>query len=520
MRKGVLCWLVPAIFVGAFLLFPIYLLVLRFPDIDLFQAASRHGNVIKFTFFQATVSAIFTAMLGIPGAFLMNRTKLPKLFKSLLNAASMVPFVLPGITMAVGFLLTFGNSGVINAVLSRFGIQLSILYTFPAIIMGHVFYNFPLFMRIVGDSWSKIDGDILEAASIDGCDGWKKFVKVELPLIFPSILTSFLLSFVYCFTSFSVVLILGGIRYSTLEVSIYMYLRVLLDFDSALSLTILQILFISSVSLLTGIFSSRTTSSAGKTVKERFPLWGYLYSFVAVVVVFLPLSMSIVGGFVSYGGGFTLNNFRNLFSSALRYVLGVTPLFTIIFTMALALFTAVLTLTIAFFSSYSSVRGKQKFSSVVCFVPTAVSAATIAFGLVMLSRVASLPIPFLLIVVYTLISLPIVHGMMENAWRNTPVEIEEAASLDGAGLFSMLFRIRFPMMRKEILGSLAFASAISIGEMTATIILSEPPFTTMSVLTYRLLSTRHLPEAQAMNSILAWIVLGLFFIVETAGSEH
>lgn len=76
------------------------------------------------------------------------------------------------------------------------------------------------------------------------------------------------------------------------------------------------------------------------------------------------------------------------------------------------------------------------------------------------------------------------------------------------------------MMRKEILGSLAFASAISIGEMTATIILSEPPFTTMSVLTYRLLSTRHLPEAQAMNSILAWIVLGLFFIVETVGSEH
>ncbi|RKX42194.1 MAG: iron ABC transporter permease, partial [Thermotogae bacterium] len=310
------------------------------------------------------------------------------------------------------------------------------------------------------------------------------------------------------------------IRYSTLEVSIYMYLRVLLDFDSALSLTILQILFISSVSLLTGIFSSRTTLSAGKTVKERFPLWGYLYSFVAVVIVFLPLSMSIVGGFVNYGGGFTLNNFRNLFSSALRYVLGVTPLFTIVFTMALALFTAILTLTIAFFSSYSSVREKQRLSSVVCFVPTAVSAATIAFGLVMLSRVASLPIPFLLIVVYTLISLPIVHGMMENAWRNTPVEIEEAASLDGAGLFSMLFRIRFPMMRKEILGSLAFASAISIGEMTATIILSEPPFTTMSVLTYRLLSTRHLPEAQAMNSILAWIVLGLFFIVETAGSEH
>ncbi|HEY8541966.1 MAG TPA: ABC transporter permease subunit, partial [Pseudothermotoga sp.] len=234
MKRKIILSLVPIVFIGTFLIYPLVLLFLRFPNGDLHQILLKNAAIIKFTIFQALISAFLTMLLGIPGAYLIARTRLPKTVKSLLKSASMVPFVLPGISMAIGFLLTFGNNGIVNSVLSFFNLRIRILYTFTAVLIGHVFYNFPLFIRIVGDAFERIDKSLLEMANLEGASKFKRFWHVELPLMTPAIGSAFALSYLYCFTSFAVVMILGGIKYSTIEVSIYMYLRVLLDFESAL----------------------------------------------------------------------------------------------------------------------------------------------------------------------------------------------------------------------------------------------------------------------------------------------
>lgn len=217
------------------------------------QALIDNLSKIKFTIYQAFLSSLLTMLLGLPGAYLVGRTKINPVIKRIFKVMSSIPFVLPGITMAIGFFLTFGKSGIYTRLLRLFGLDLQILYTFSAILLGHVFYNFPLFIRIVGDAWENIDGYIIEAAKIDGAGKWEIFKKIELHLLMPSILRAFFLTYIYTFTSFSVVLILGGIKYSTIEVAIYMYSRITFDFKAASTLMVFQLLFISIIGYVLSI---------------------------------------------------------------------------------------------------------------------------------------------------------------------------------------------------------------------------------------------------------------------------
>lgn len=510
MRRKVLLILVPIAFVGTFLIYPLILLLLRFSISDFNQVLSKNLSIIRFTIFQALLSAFLTMILGIPGAYLIARTKLPKTVKSFLKSASMVPFVLPGISMAIGFLLTFGNNGIVNSVLSLFNLKIRILYTFTAVLIGHVFYNFPLFIRIVGDALERIDKSTLEMANLEGTSRLKRFWYIELPLVAPAIGSAFALAFLYCFTSFAVVLILGGIKYSTIEVSVYMYLRVLLDFESALSLTFFQMIFVALASLLFLIFSSKSHESFGETLKESKPKWAYPYIAFVGILVFLPLFMASFGGFLRYGGSFTLENFKGLFGRTVEWIVGANTVSVIFYSISLSGLIALFVCAVGLASSYISVRHNNLFSSVV-YLPIAVSPATIAFGMVLMSK---LPQTVKLGAVYALICLPLVHSSLQNLWRNLPKQIEEAAEIDGCGVLQRLFKITLPIFKKELLGAFSFSMAIALGEITATIILSEGRLTTISVATYKLFSTRHISEAQALNSILMWIVLTLFFLSE------
>ncbi len=510
MRKPLLLSLVPTVFVGAFLIYPLILLVVRFPQIDLLRVLSLNSSVVRFTVFQALLSALLTMLLGIPGAHLVARTKLPTAVKSLMKSASMVPFVLPGISMAVGFLLTFGNNGLLNAFLSVFNIKIRVLYTFTAVLIGHVFYNFPLFIRIVGDAFERIDKAILEMASLEGASRFRRFWYIELPLALPAIGSAFSLSFLYCFTSFAVVLILGGIKYSTIEVNIYMYLKVLLDFESALSLTFVQMIFVALASFIFLVLSTRTGEFSGETLKDRLPKWAYLYVVVVVLFVFLPLFMSSLGGFLRYGGAFTFQNFRGLFNQTVEWIIGANVKSILLFSLVLSTLASVTVCVIGLMTSYISVR-YSNLISVMTNLPISISPATMAFGMILLTL---LPLPVKLGAIYALISLPLAHSSLQNLWRNLPREIEEAGKIDGCGALQSLFFITLPIFKKELLGIFTFSMAIALGEITATVILSEGRFTTVSVATYKLFSTRHIGEAQALNSILMWIVLLLFFVAE------
>ena len=161
--------------------------------------------------------------------------------KKAVNSFTTIPFVLPSVLVVLGFVLCFGNSGIINSFLMKLtGADkppLKILYSFRAIIMAHTFYNFPVCLRLVSTSWRRIGNNRVEAAQILGAGRFRIFTTVTLPALLPSIIAAASLIFIFCFMSFAVILVLGGgPAFSTIEVEIYRLARINIDLPGAASL--------------------------------------------------------------------------------------------------------------------------------------------------------------------------------------------------------------------------------------------------------------------------------------------
>lgn len=144
--------------------------------------------------------------------------------------------MLPPITVALGFFLFFGHTGYLNnALRALLGLReppLRILYSLWAVVLAHAFYNAPVFARFIHAAWSSLDPALEESCAVLGVPRFRAFLTVTLPLLLPAIFSAAALVFVLCFLSFAIPLSLGGARFATVEVAVYLYARVYLDFPA------------------------------------------------------------------------------------------------------------------------------------------------------------------------------------------------------------------------------------------------------------------------------------------------
>ena len=339
---------------------------------------------------------------------------------------------------------------------------------------------------------------------------------MEFPLIFPSVASAFLLAFIYSFTSFAVVLMIGGARYATIEVQIYMYLRTLLDFKSAAALTILQLSFVFAFAFALsvmkkgfGIFSQELSSS-----KASFPLWGYFYMIFISIFAFGPILSQVLAGFWNFRrNSFTLQWMKNLFSGRMNAYIGNSVFMAIFWTLIFALTSSLFVILLSSVSARLSVR-KSGFLDALFTSPLAVSPVTLAFGYIILQGYFYLSFPVEIIAIYTVISFPIGFQIFSSAWQRFPSFVNDAASVDGANFWIKLFKVYLPILKPQMISSFFFSFAIAIGEMGATMVLYDPRFPTISVSAYRLFSSRHIPEAQALGALLTISTFFIFYAIE------
>lgn len=183
-------------------------------------------RVLSFTFGQALLSTVLTLLLGLPGAYVLARYNFPG--KALLQALATVPFVLPTVVVATAFTALLGS-------------QSPLRYTLGAILLAHIFYNVTLVLRMVGGFWANLDPHLEQAARTLGASPWRAFCEVTLPLLTPALGAAAMLVFIFCFTSFGVILILGGPRFATLEVEIYRQTINFANLPLAAALSLVQI---------------------------------------------------------------------------------------------------------------------------------------------------------------------------------------------------------------------------------------------------------------------------------------
>ena len=234
---------IPLAFLGVFFAWPVATLIGRgfFPDgpftLDGFQAVfaqDRTWRVITTTLAQATAGTIVAVILGVPGAWVLYRTRFPG--RWVVRAIVTIPFVLPSVVVGVAFKSLVISTGPLG--------HLGLDQSFAIIVASLVFFNYALVVRTVGALWASLDPRTEQAASVLGASPARVFLTVTLPALAPAIFSAAALVFLFCASAYGVVMVLGGAGYGTIETEIWFLTAQLLDLGGAAALSIVQLVVV------------------------------------------------------------------------------------------------------------------------------------------------------------------------------------------------------------------------------------------------------------------------------------
>ena len=324
-----LIYLLPLAFLGVFYVYPlltIFDISLRpngMLDLSAFSrllASNYYLGTLLFTVYQAVISTFATLLLALPCAYVFARYRFRG--RSLLLSLATLPFVLPTVVVALAFAALLGSNGLVNDVLrTLFSLDyapIQLERTVAIIIIVHVFYNFAIALRIMAGYWSSVGFATEDAARCLGADDWSVWRDIRLPLIRPALLSAGVLVFIFTFTSFGVVLILGGIRFATLEVQIYYQAVNIFNLPLAAALSLVQIGSMLAMMVVytrtqrrlhSALASSVTISRPARTWRER----SLVYSCIGLIsiLLFTPL-MALVARAILVEGNLDFSNFASL----------------------------------------------------------------------------------------------------------------------------------------------------------------------------------------------------------------
>lgn len=450
-----------------------------------------YQKVISFTFKQAFFSALLSVLIGLPGAWIIKNRSF-RLKKTVKNIFS-ISYVLPSILVVLGFVICYGNNGLIAKIT---GIKPNILYSFKAVVLAHVFYNFPVALNIIGSYWQTLNSDIENAARSTGASKLKVFLQISLPRLAPSIASAFSLIFLLCFTSFAIVLVLGGgPDLTTTEVEIYRQARISMNISRSSALAILSL-------TISSLFLALQATAESKYVKEselssqkpfrKISFFSGLYIFVLCVFTILPIAGIIIKVFSS----FSFNTLRMCSESLFN-------------TIVIASFSSVLgTLLALACAPYLVSDNHHKIFDTISMLSLSVSSVIIGLSYFNISGVLSfVPKIILIILCHSMICFPFSLKTISSGFRSLPQSYVEAGKSLGASNLTILFKVELSAIKEEIATSIVFCFAISCGELNASMLIGGAEVSTIPVQIYRLIASYNYNGACEIGLVLVLICL-------------
>ncbi len=542
--------LIPLLFFALFYLYP---LVAIFSLSNASEIAAAlidldTWRVTAFTFWQAFLSTIATLVVGLPAAYLVGRYRFRG--RDLLRALTAIPFVMPTLVVGAGFSALIGERGWINITLEAMNLPtIKIVNTLGVIILAHVFYNTTIVIRTVGDYWSHLDPRLTQVARTLGANPIRIFATITLPLLAPSILAASLLVFIFDFTSFGVILILGGAGFATLEVEIYRQTFAFFDLPRAAALSLVQLLCTFALVTIYTQVSSRVTRTLNVRSTEftQKPLRTFsqkFFAFIITVSLFVFLLSPLISlatrsvtrleadrgqrGEVHYG--FTLDYYTALFENERGQAFFVTPFESIrnsllyaAATMVMAILLGLMSFRAASFREESLGQPKRFLAALgmtnleaILMLPLGTSAVTLGLGFLIAFRSLN-TLPILIPLAHTVIALPFVVRTLLPTYRAIRPQWRNAAMTLGASPFEVWRRIDLPLIGRAVIVAGAFAFALSLGEFGATTLISRPEFPTITIAIYNFIGQPgglNYGRAMALSTILMTVTGAGILLIE------
>jgi molybdate transport system permease protein len=207
---------------------------------------------LQVTMMLALATTLILGVIGLPLSYLLATTSFPGRF--LIETLVSLPIVLPPTVIGFYVLLAISPNAPLGAWYQQ-ATGTTLPFSFPGILLASVIYNLPFAVRPFLAGFESMDRRMLEAAECLGLAPWETFVRVAVPLAWPSILAGMMLTFAHTVGEFGVVLMVGGNMPGitrTLSVSLYDDVQAL-DYDSAHRTAIVLVLF--SMAALSGTYA-------------------------------------------------------------------------------------------------------------------------------------------------------------------------------------------------------------------------------------------------------------------------
>lgn len=482
-------------------------------------------------------------LIGGALAWLVVRTDMP--LKETISNWAVVPYILPSWTLALAWISLFkndrigGEKGIVSA-LTGFEPPDWFAYGLFPITITLALHYFPFAFLLIGGALRNIDAQLEESASLVGAGRLAIIRRITIPLIMPSIMAAFLLSFARGLGTFGTPAFLGGpVREFVLSTSLYGNLigqRPGLGYLAALVMIVIGMLVLYMDHRMVGARKSFVTV-AGKGARLglielgrwRWALAGFILFFLFSVIV-VPLVALAIDTVMLIPGVYSWENLTlHYWIGEASYSIGLGTGEAGIFknpqilsalknTFSLAFVVAVVTCLMGILVGYAIVKRRGTFISKcldqISFLPYLIPSIALGATLLAMFAVPRGPIPslhgsfLLLVIVCSISALPYAVKAGISAMRQIGGELEEAALMAGAGWWTRMRRIIVPIQKSTYFAGMLLPFISVTRELSLVILLVTP--TTQLATTISLLFTDRgwYPYTNGIVFILTVVVVG------------
>ena len=485
-------------------------------------------RILGFTILESTLSALISVVIAIPFAHFFSRYTF--FGRRAIQTVSDAAFAIPAILAVLGFVIYYGNNGILNSFLNALGgkqIRVRILYSFKAIILAHVYLNFPVAFSLITNALVSMPDQEEKASKLLGASEIRTFFRVTLPKLSGTLMATFSLIFLFCFPSFLIVMSLGGNpRFFTLEAEIYKRTYTDVNPASSAALSIFSFVVMTILLVITGNGNRERRAHRKKfhprNVKGKSKAAAIVLSIIIILFMAPPMLSILYRAFFNKDGVFTLKAWTDILRRSNSGAgTSISAVVNSLLVAAAASYTAA---RMACVVAMGSARGKSPLIPLLTSLPMAVGSVSLGLGFSFLAA----RIPFrntvlsfvLVFLAHLVVVMPFTVRTILPGARRIPQSLSLAARTMGASDKEVYRKVEYPLLKPYRRRAMAFAFALSLGEVNATLTLGEGKVTTIPVLIYKMINQYNYQGASALAVILMAVAVTVFAVGESKGDGN
>jgi iron(III) transport system permease protein len=438
-------------------------------DISAVLRLPRFREALLNSIFTAGLATVISIMFAWGFALSVIRTNMR--FREVFSVFVTLPMLIPSISHGMGLVLLLGANGIITRLLGLSGT----IYGFHGIVLGSVFYSFPVAFLMLADILKYEDGSPYEAASVLGIPRTNQFISITFPYLRKPLIAVVFAVFTLIFTDYGVPLMIGG-RFITLPVLMYQEVIGLLNFSRGS--VIGSFLLIPAVVAFVFDMLNRDRANQNFVVHTRAKGESRLrdsaaacYVVFICVIIALPILVFVILTFInSYPmdmGLSFLNISKTMNMGAGRYLIN---------SLIIALGVSVLGTTLAWITAYFTARTPGKSSRLLHLI--SITSLAIPGMVLGISYVLFFKGSFIygglaiLILVNTVHFMASPYLMAYNSLGKLNINLEDVGRTLGVGRFRIIRDVLIPQTKLTIFEMISYFFVNSMMTISAVSFLS------------------------------------------------